>query len=101
MLSLILVLTLASDALLVTATLNSVGVLVRTRASIASKILNAILNFNPFKIVNGPLTPRIKVMIKAMERTTKAFLINLNKRYVVSGHQIIAPDFSPVIQITR
>lgn len=71
-----------SDALLVTATLNSVGILVRTRASTSSRILNVILNFNPFRGFSPPLTSRAKVEAKSMEKTVRAFLINLNKRSV-------------------
>ncbi|KAB8356605.1 hypothetical protein FH972_024187 [Carpinus fangiana] len=71
----------AGDALQVTATLNSVGVLVRTRASIANRILNTILSFDPFRLAySGTMDAKTKVMVKSMERTLKAFLINLNKR---------------------
>ncbi|KAI9871477.1 MAG: hypothetical protein M1830_002877 [Pleopsidium flavum] len=69
-----------SDAVLVNATLNCLGILIRTRQSIANKILSAILNFNPLKQANSPMTPKLKVMIKSMERTTKALLMNINKR---------------------
>lgn len=72
-----------SDAVLVNATLNCLGILIRTRQSIATKILSAILNFNPLKQANSPMTPKLKVMIKSMERTTKALLMNINKRYIV------------------
>ncbi|KAF2805940.1 uncharacterized protein BDZ99DRAFT_449623 [Mytilinidion resinicola] len=69
-----------SDALLVTATLNSLGTLVRCRPVIANKIISAVLNFNPFKLANSPLTSKSKVMMKAMERTGRALLVNLMKR---------------------
>jgi len=75
-----------SDALFVTATLNSVGILVRTRASTASRILNVILNFNPFKGLQVPLSPRAKVEAKSMEKTLRAFLLNLNKRFAYTSH---------------
>ena len=73
-----------SDAVLVNATLNCLGILIRTRPSIANKTLTAILNFNPLKQANSPMTPKLKVIIKSMERTTKALLMNVNKRYDVS-----------------
>ncbi|MCJ1363454.1 hypothetical protein MMC16_002561 [Acarospora aff. strigata] len=69
-----------SDAVLVNATLNCLGILIRTRPSIANKTLTAILNFNPLKQANSPMTPKLKVIIKSMERTTKALLMNVNKR---------------------
>ncbi|OJD29818.1 mrna cleavage and polyadenylation specificity factor complex subunit [Diplodia corticola] len=69
-----------SDALLVTATLNSLGSLIRTRASVANKIVSTVLNFNPLKLANSPMTPKSKVMIKSMERTVRALLINVVKK---------------------
>ncbi|TID17127.1 hypothetical protein E2P81_ATG09683 [Venturia nashicola] len=69
-----------SDALLVTATLNGLGGLVRLRPTIASRIVNAIMNFNPFKLANSPMTSANKVMIKSMEKTVVVFLTNILKR---------------------
>lgn len=69
-----------SDALLVTATLNSLGSLIRTRASIGNKIISTVLNFNPLKLANSPMTPSIKVMAKSMERTVRALLLNVVKK---------------------
>lgn len=78
-----------SDALLITATLNSVGVLVRTRPPIANRILNAIFSFNPFKEATPTAPIRVKIAVKSMERTIRAFLINLNKRYVWDGFLVV------------
>lgn len=75
-----LLLTLNSDALLVTATLNCLGCLIRTRASIANKIVSTVLNFNPLKLANSPMTPSLKVMVKSMERTVRALLLNVVKK---------------------
>ncbi|OCK80984.1 hypothetical protein K432DRAFT_381741 [Lepidopterella palustris CBS 459.81] len=69
-----------SDALLITATLNSLGTLIRARPAIANKILSAIFNFNPLKLANSPMTSRSKVMMKSIERTTRALLMNILKR---------------------
>lgn len=71
-----------SDALLVTATLNSLGMLIQRRPIIANKILNSVLNFNPLKLANSPMTPKNKVIMRSMERTTRALLVNVMKRYV-------------------
>ncbi|TQB70036.1 hypothetical protein MPDQ_001051, partial [Monascus purpureus] len=73
-----------SDPLLVNATLNCLAVLVRTRSSIANKIIAAILEFHPMKQMVSPLTPTQRVCIKSMERTVKAVLVNIMKR--VPGH---------------
>ncbi|KAK7521676.1 uncharacterized protein IWZ02DRAFT_442664 [Phyllosticta citriasiana] len=70
----------SSDALLVTATLNSLGGLIRSRASIANKIVSTVLNFNPLKLANSPMTSKNKVMVKSMERTTRALLLNVIKK---------------------
>jgi symplekin len=55
--------------------------LVRLRATIANKIINTVLNFNPFKLANSPMTPTSKVQIRSMERTTRALLHNFLKKY--------------------
>ncbi|KAL9127207.1 MAG: hypothetical protein Q9217_003863 [Psora testacea] len=69
-----------NDAVLVNATLNCLGVLLRTRQSVANKIISAILNFHPLKQANSPITPKVKVQIKSMERTTRAVLLNVYRR---------------------
>jgi symplekin len=71
-----------SDGLLVTATLNTLGMLMHRRPIIANKILNSVFNFNPLKLANSPLTPKNKVIMKSIERTTRALMMNVMKRYV-------------------
>jgi symplekin len=71
----------ASDAVLIDATLNSLSILIRARPHIANKILNILLNFNPLKSANSPMTPKLRVMVKSMEKTTRSLLIHVNKRY--------------------
>jgi symplekin len=75
-------LTGTSDGLLVTATLNSLGMLMHRRPNAANKILNSVFNFNPLKLANSPMTPKNKVIMKSIERTTRALLVNIMKRYV-------------------
>ena len=75
-----------SDALLVTAVLNSLGVLMHRRPIAANKILNSVLNFNPLKLANSPMTPRNKVSMRAIERTTRALLVNVLKRYAFPSY---------------
>ncbi|KAG9188848.1 hypothetical protein G6011_07553 [Alternaria panax] len=69
-----------SDGLLVTATLNSLGMLMHRRPNAANKILNSVFNFNPLKLANSPMTPKNKVIMKSIERTTRALLVNVMKR---------------------
>ncbi len=63
---------------MVDATLNCLATLIRSRPAIANKILVAILNFNPLKQATPTMTPRLIVIYKSMERTTRALL-----RYVL------------------
>ena len=67
--------------MLVDATLNSLSILIRSRSHIANKILNVILNFNPLKQANSPMTPKLRVMVKSMEKTTRSLLVHILKRY--------------------
>ncbi|KAF2132687.1 hypothetical protein P153DRAFT_363974 [Dothidotthia symphoricarpi CBS 119687] len=69
-----------SDGLLVTATLNSLGMLIHRRPIIANKILGSVLNFNPLKLASPPMTLKSKVLIKSIERTVRALLMNIMKR---------------------
>lgn len=43
--------------------------------------MNTVLGFNPLKLANSPMTPKTKVLIKSMEKTTRMLLIHLLKRY--------------------
>ncbi|KAF9699588.1 hypothetical protein EKO04_002226 [Ascochyta lentis] len=69
-----------SDGLLVTATLNTLGVLMHRRPIAANKILTSIFNFNPLKLAQSPLTPKNKVIMKSIERTTRSLMMNIMKR---------------------
>lgn len=81
-----------SDALVVTATLNSLGTLVKTRASIANKIVSTVLNFNPLILAQStPVTTKNKVMVRSMARTTMTFLKNIIAKYVMHTNVYIHP----------
>ncbi|KNG44124.1 mrna cleavage and polyadenylation specificity factor complex [Stemphylium lycopersici] len=56
------------------------GMLIHRRPNAANKILNSVFNFNPLKLANSPMTPKNKVIMKSIERTTRALLINIMKR---------------------
>jgi symplekin len=87
------ILTKTSDGLLITGTLNSLGFLMHRRPNIANKILNSVFNFNALKLANAPMTPKNRVIIKSIERTTRALLMNVMKRY--------APlDLSAMLELT-
>ncbi|KAF1996256.1 hypothetical protein P154DRAFT_525691 [Amniculicola lignicola CBS 123094] len=69
-----------SDALLITATLNTLGMLIQRRPIVSNKILNSLFNFNPLKLANAPMTSKNKVLMKSIERTTRALLVNVMRR---------------------
>ena len=69
-----------SDSLIVTATLNSLSSLVQRRASISTKILGTVLNFDPLRLAKGRMSGKDKVAVRSMTRTTISFLMNVLKR---------------------
>lgn len=73
-------LTTPSDGLIVTGTLNILGMLMQRRPVVTNKILTSIFNFNPLKFANSPITPKNVVIIKSIERTLRALLMNVMKR---------------------
>lgn len=72
-----------SEVLIVDATLNLLSVLIRARPASSNRILNAIFSFNPLKLASAPLTPKTKVIVRSMEKTTRMLLGHLARRYVV------------------
>jgi symplekin len=75
-------LTVVRNALIMTATLNGLGVLARSRPAIVNKVLTAILSFNPLKRANSPMTPLIRMQVRSTEKTTRALLLSINKRLI-------------------
>ncbi|KAF4124086.1 symplekin [Geosmithia morbida] len=70
-----------NDALIVDATLNCLSILARTRPATSSRILNALINFDPLRLVaTSPLTPKAKITIRSMEKTARILLMHLGKR---------------------
>ena len=69
-----------SPVILLDATLNSLGVLIKMRASISNKIIYAILSFEPWK-AKPPLGVKDRIVFRSLERTTRALLVNVNKQY--------------------
>lgn len=79
-----------SDPILVNATLNCLNILIRSRQSISNKIINAILNFNPFQQAAGVSSSAARVNMKSMERTTRALFMSVIKKFV--GYTIYHPN---------
>ncbi|KAI9890368.1 MAG: hypothetical protein M1814_004154 [Vezdaea aestivalis] len=76
-----------TEAMVVDATLYSINLIIRKRPNLYHKIINAVLNFNPLHDASAGMPVGRKFQIKSMEKTTKAFLINMNKR---NGHLPLA-----------
>lgn len=76
---------MTSDVLCVAATLNSLGFLIQSRASVANKIIIAILQLDPYRRFEPPLTYATMIQMKALEKTLKAIITNVLKRYLILG----------------
>ncbi|RMZ79409.1 hypothetical protein DV738_g3296, partial [Chaetothyriales sp. CBS 135597] len=63
-----------ADPIIIDSTLNCLAVLIRSRPAIADKILSAVLSFNPLGTATQAMSPRLVVIFKSMERTTRALL---------------------------
>ena len=68
-----------TDAIMIDATMNCLSVLVRTRPAVAIKIISTVLNFNPLKLASTGISPKQMVIVRSLERTTRALLRNINK----------------------
>ena len=68
----------------VSATLNCLAILLRTRPFLSSKILGAILNFNPFHLHDGGMGLAQKLQLRSLEKTIRIFFYSILKRYVMS-----------------
>ena len=69
-----------SNAWLINSTLNGLANLIHHRASTANKILLSILNYNPYTAFKVSYDPKSKVMVKSVERTIRALLLNVMKK---------------------
>lgn len=76
-------LTTSSDALYLTATLNCLATLVRTRPSIANRIVNAIFSYKPYDAYmtsKKSLPSGTKLLLRSVERTIRIFFTHLSKQ---------------------
>ncbi|RCI15315.1 hypothetical protein L249_6719, partial [Ophiocordyceps polyrhachis-furcata BCC 54312] len=87
----------SSDALIVDATLNCLSILVRTRPATSGRILGALLSFNPLQAATSPMTAKMRVMIKSMEKTVRLLLMHLSKR---DPHNPIVPRIHQHVERT-
>ena len=65
------------DAPAITATVNCLPTLVKTRTTIANKILNAVLAFNPLAHGGQANSYRDRFIAKSLEKTVRTMLIHL------------------------
>lgn len=90
-----------SNALLITATLNTLGTLIQRRPIIAPKIVHNLLQFNALKLANSPMTPTNKVILKSIERTTRALFVNILKRNPEGPHNAKIQQYLERMHRTR
>jgi symplekin len=84
------------DPIMIDATLNCLAILIRSRPAVANKIISAILSFNPFKqATTTSMTPRMKVVVKSLERSTRAVLRNVLKH---NPNSALAPKIDAYLQ---
>lgn len=69
-----------SNPLLVTATLNCLGPLIRTRQTIAGKIVSGLVNYNPLKEVVQHMGTKTRIQMKSVDRTLRMLLLNTLRR---------------------
>lgn len=85
-----------SDPIMIDATLNCLAILIRSRPAVANKIISAFLNFNPFKqATTTSMTPRMRVVVKSLERSTRAVLRNVLKH---NPNSALAPKVDAYLQ---
>ncbi|KAL2891669.1 mRNA cleavage and polyadenylation specificity factor complex subunit pta1 [Ceratocystis lukuohia] len=70
----------SGEGLLIDATLNCLAILVRGRQNIGNRILNIVLNFDPYQNATGTLSAKEAVMMKSLVKTIRIFLIGFMKR---------------------
>jgi len=73
----------SSEPTLITATLNNLAALVKTRPPLAQKVIGAVLGFNPFSKMPRTITVHDRLMAISMEKTVRIMLLNV-VRYVKS-----------------
>ncbi|KAL7270748.1 hypothetical protein RUND412_006537 [Rhizina undulata] len=66
-----------SDPVLITATLNNLASLVKTRTPIAPKVVSAVLGFNPLAIAARSPSAHNRLMMQCMEKTVRVLLLNI------------------------
>jgi symplekin len=71
---------MASNILLLTATINSLSTLVKSRPTIVSRIVNAILQCEPYAIAKLPITVKTKIELRSIERTIRVLLTGILRR---------------------
>lgn len=64
-----------SEPTLVTAAVNNLAHIIKTRPPLASKVLGAAMAFNPFQ--RKQVTVESRLMMLSMEKTIRALLLNI------------------------
>ena len=84
--------------MLITATLNCLSPLLRTRQAISNRILPALLSFNPLKHAHPQMSLKDKVQVKSVERTIRMLFLNFLRRYAMlrsTAKEMVLIDLGP------
>ncbi|KAI1342429.1 mRNA cleavage and polyadenylation specificity factor complex subunit [Xylariaceae sp. FL0016] len=84
-----------SDVLIIDATLNTLSILIRARPATSPRILNVLLNFNPLRMAKLPMSPKTKVIVKSIEKTTRMLLVHLSRR---DSHNPLTPRIQQYLE---
>lgn len=66
-----------SEPTLITATLNNLAPLVKTRPPLAQRIIGAVLAFNPFARMPGTISVQDRLVMISVEKTVRVMLLNI------------------------
>ena len=66
-----------SDPTLITATLNNLAQIIKSRPPLAPKVIGAVIAFNPFVKLPRAVTIHDKLMVLSVEKTTRVLLMNI------------------------
>lgn len=67
-----------SEPTLITATINNLAHLVKTRPPLAQKVINAVIAYNPFSgISSRPITVHDHLMLRSIEKTIRVMMMNI------------------------
>ncbi|KAI5789153.1 hypothetical protein EDC01DRAFT_717765 [Geopyxis carbonaria] len=66
-----------SEPALITATINNLGPIIKTRPPLVAKVLNSVMSFNPFNGITRPITVQNRLLMISMEKTIRSLCLHI------------------------